>query len=70
MADYQAFAVGSDERFVLCESLICENDDDAVARAQRLVDGHDIELWSGSRLVIRLNKKTGVIATGLNGRPP
>jgi hypothetical protein len=59
MADYQAFAVGSDGRFVLYEPLICENDDDAVAKAQRLVDSHDIELWSGSGLVIRLTKKRG-----------
>ena len=42
MADYQAFAVGSDGRFVLYESGICDNDDDAIAKAQRLVDGHDI----------------------------
>jgi hypothetical protein len=59
MAAYQAFAIGSDGRFVLYEPLICDNDNDAIAKARRLVDGHDIELWNGARLVIRLSYKPG-----------
>ena len=32
----------------------CADDAEATAKAKRLVDGHDVELWSGNRLVTRL----------------
>jgi hypothetical protein len=35
----------------------CDNDADAVEWAKQLVDGHDLELWSGTRLIIRLDRK-------------
>jgi hypothetical protein len=54
VAEYRAFTVGDDGHFVGYEPLICYNDDDAIAKASSLMDGHDIELWSGTRLVIRL----------------
>ena len=57
MAEYRAYTVGSDGHFVRYESLICDNDDDAVAKASSLMDGHDIELWSGPRLVVRLKHR-------------
>jgi hypothetical protein len=31
-----------------------ETDDEAFDQAQALVDGHDVEVWDGSRLVARL----------------
>jgi hypothetical protein len=31
---------------------------EAIEQAKRFVDGHDIELWSGDRLVTRLETKT------------
>jgi hypothetical protein len=31
-----------------------ENDQDAVLQTERLVDGNDVELWRGSRLVARI----------------
>jgi hypothetical protein len=36
------------------EPLICADDPEAIEKAKRLVHGHDIELWSGERLVIRI----------------
>jgi hypothetical protein len=54
MPEYRAFVVGTDEHFIGFEPLICRDDAEAITRAQRLVDGHDVELWSGERLVIRL----------------
>jgi hypothetical protein len=58
MAEYRAYTVGSDGHFVGCEPLICDNDDDAIARASSLMDRHDIELWKGPKLVIRLKCRT------------
>jgi hypothetical protein len=33
--------------------LVCRDDAEAIEKAKRMVDGHDIELWSGVLLVIR-----------------
>jgi hypothetical protein len=57
MAEYRAYTVGRDGHFIGFEPLICADDFEATERAKRLVDGHDIELWSGTRLVIRLKHK-------------
>jgi hypothetical protein len=55
VAEYRAYTVGRDGHFIGSEPLICDDDAEAIERAKRLVDGHDVELWSGVRLVIRLN---------------
>ena len=54
MVEYRVFPVGMDGRFIGFEPLYCESDDEAVAKAERLADGHDVELWCGPRLVARL----------------
>ena len=54
MPEYRACTVGLDGHFAGFEPLICADDTEATDKAQRLVDGHDIELWSGHRLVVRL----------------
>jgi hypothetical protein len=53
VTDYRAYTVGDDGHFDGVEPLNCTNDDDAVAKATALLGGHDIELWSGARLVVR-----------------
>jgi hypothetical protein len=58
MAECRAYTVGIDGHIVGFEALVCADDVEAINDAKRLVDGHDIELWSGVRLVIRLNRKT------------
>jgi hypothetical protein len=55
MAEYRAYAIGQDGHFIGFEALICANDAEAIEQAKRLVDGYDIELWSGDRLVTRLS---------------
>ena len=54
MIEYRAFTVGPDGHFVGSEALICADDAEAIEKAKRFVDGHDIELWSGTRFVARL----------------
>jgi hypothetical protein len=54
MAEYRAYIVGVDGHFIDFEPLICDDDDGAIEKAKRLVDGHDVELWRGERLVILL----------------
>jgi hypothetical protein len=57
MVEYRAYTVGSDGHFIGFVELICADDAEAIGEAKRLVDGHDIELWSGERLVTRLKAK-------------
>jgi hypothetical protein len=56
MAEYRAYIVGDDDHFIGFEEMVCRDDGEAIAKAKRLVDGHDIELWNGERLLIRLSK--------------
>jgi len=56
-AEYRAYVVGEDGHFVGCEAIVCGDDVEAAERAKRLVDGHDVELWAGARLVARLRHK-------------
>jgi hypothetical protein len=59
VAEYRAYMVGEDGRFIGFEPLICRDDGEAIAKAKRLVDRHDIEVWSGKRFVIRLKSRDG-----------
>lgn len=57
MAEYRAFPIGVDGHFIGFEPLVCDSDDEAIDKAKRLVDGHDVELCCGARLVIRLDAR-------------
>ena len=39
--------------------MICDSDHEAVAQAEQLVDGNDVELWDGGRRVSRITAKLG-----------
>jgi hypothetical protein len=45
--EYRAFLVDIDGQCVGCEPIICADDTEAIETAAGLVDGHDIEVWSG-----------------------
>jgi hypothetical protein len=36
------------------EMVECADDQEAIQKAKQFVDGHDVELWDGPRLVVRL----------------
>jgi hypothetical protein len=54
MAEYRAFTIGRDGHFAGFEPIVCDTDDQAVERAQRMLHG-TIEVWCGSRMVARLS---------------
>ena len=58
VAEYRAYVVGHDGHFLRFEALICADDAEAIAKAKRLVDYYDVELWSGDRFVTRLEATT------------
>jgi hypothetical protein len=57
MQAYRIYVVGPDGHFVNFKPLVCASDDQALAEAKELVDDCDVELWSGGRFVIRLERK-------------
>jgi hypothetical protein len=52
------YTIGIDGHFTGSREIVCRDDSEAVAKAKRMVDGHDIEVWAGDRFVIRLNHKS------------
>jgi hypothetical protein len=54
MIEYRAYTLGSDDHFTAARGFTSACDADAIVWAEQLIDGHDIELWSGDRFVIRL----------------
>jgi hypothetical protein len=53
--EYRAFLIGHDGHIRSSRAFVCGDDADAIVWAEQLVDGHDIELWSGERFVRRVN---------------
>jgi hypothetical protein len=56
MAEYRVYVVGHDEHFIGFKAFDCADDAEAIEKARRLIDGHDLELWNGPRFVIRLDR--------------
>jgi hypothetical protein len=56
--EYRMYTIGIDGHFTGSREIVCRDDSEAVAKAKRMVDGHDIEVWAGDRFVIRLNHKS------------
>lgn len=54
MAEYRAYTLDSEGHITGFEPIVCTCDEEAITQAKRLVDGHDVELWSGRRFVILL----------------
>jgi hypothetical protein len=62
MPDYRAYILGGEgHRFAIVAEFPRNHADDSTAllAAKQLVDGHDVELWNGGRLVARFDHKTG-----------
>jgi hypothetical protein len=51
MPEYRAYLLDRDGRIKHRVELTCEDEEAAKERAKLLVDGHDVELWLGTRRV-------------------
>lgn len=51
MHAYRAYLIGSDGVIFSRVELGCEDEETAIARAKKLVDGHDVEVWDGARKI-------------------
>ena len=54
MAEYRTYDIGKDGHITRSRAFVCNDDADAAVWANQLVDGNDIELWSGERFVLRI----------------
>ena len=62
MPDYRAYILGGEgHRFAIVAEFSRDHADDSTAllAAKQLLDGHDIEVWDGGRLVTRLDHVDG-----------
>jgi hypothetical protein len=57
--EYRAYVVGRDGHFTSYRAFRCHDDDEAVVWARQLLDGQDVELWSGERFVALLKADGG-----------
>jgi hypothetical protein len=55
--EYRAYVVGDDGHFASFRAFRCADDSEAITSAKQLVDGHDVELWSGERFILRIDHK-------------
>jgi hypothetical protein len=51
MRIYRAYILGGKGNILHRVDLDCHDDEAAKKQAKTLVDGHDVELWDGSRMV-------------------
>jgi hypothetical protein len=51
---YQAYILRHDTHFMAAVDLDCADDEVAIKHAKRLLHGNDVELWHGTRRVVRL----------------
>jgi hypothetical protein len=59
MPYYEAYVLTEDDHISAPPHIIaCGTDQEAIQRSTKLVNGHDIELWEGPRLVTRLKSGT------------
>jgi hypothetical protein len=57
MSDYRACIIGSDGHIYKRVDLDASDDRAAIAAAQQLVDGHDVELWQLGRKIAKFEPK-------------
>jgi hypothetical protein len=57
MAQYRAFTIGDDGHSISYRAFTCVNDAEAIVWAKQLLDHHAVELWSGDRFIIRLDRQ-------------
>jgi len=55
MTEYRLYTVENDGHFIGSRTFTADSDDDAVVWAKQQIEDHSVELWSGPRLVRRLD---------------
>jgi hypothetical protein len=60
MPDYRIYEIKKDGRILAPAQIItCETDEEAIQTAGPLVNGYDVELWQGDRVVTLIRSGAG-----------
>jgi hypothetical protein len=57
MPEYRAYHLKNNHIVGPPNVIVADDDQQAIEQAKKLIDGHDIELWTGARFVIGLKPK-------------
>jgi hypothetical protein len=57
MPTFRIYIVGRDGHFLDVKDIECVDDQEAIQKAQQVVDGHTLELWERGRFITRLAPK-------------
>jgi hypothetical protein len=57
MATYQILYLNEKNQVQFARVIACESDEQAIARASRMVTDQPAELWAGDRLVQRIERR-------------
>ena len=57
MAEYRAYVVGRDGHYLRSHAFVAADEELAIAQAKKFINVHNVELWSGTRFIARLNHK-------------
>jgi len=70
MAEYRAYVVGRDGHHLRSHAFVAADEESAIEHAKKFIDVHNVELWSGTRFIARLDHKApnecGVMGTRLS----
>jgi hypothetical protein len=52
---YRTYIIGRADHFWGAEDIDCADDQEAIQKVQRTMDGRDVEVWERGRLIVRLS---------------
>ena len=59
MPEFRIYRMSKDGNILGPATIVeCADEDEALQKAQQAVDGHDVELWDGGRLICRLPRRS------------
>jgi hypothetical protein len=53
MTHYRAYLIGRDSHYIKAVDFNCDDDEAPKKRAERMVDGQDVELWEHARRIAK-----------------
>jgi hypothetical protein len=69
MADYRLYVLDSSGHITRREDFQFPDDDQAIAHAIQFVNGKALELWSGTRVVTRIEPNSAEMSAGVTPPP-
>jgi hypothetical protein len=54
---YRVYTLSPENRITGSNTIECRGDDEAIEKTRQILDGHDLELWSGPKLIGRFKSK-------------